>query len=772
MVKVERFAVIGAVFMASVDATSMKCGTTQATPLGAPMNECNPAYGGEIDPTCMPAVAITDTEGCEQATGSAMDEIVGSLTGTSADGTRSLRRMEDASNSDVADLESYFGESLELDFTTLKEQYSSASAPTTPWPGSYWPTYQDGINVIWKSGDVSASEKYANAFGLDPTDFKNKISVKTGIDSRSNSTQCTADTDCTSRNDGSVCAKRKEAESGYCIPTWYGICHAWSPAALLEAEPLCDVVKNNQTFHVLDIKALITDVYDGSSISTVFTGARFNGPDSPEDMDTYGRYTSAPRRDLGPGFFHIAIANILGKHKQSFILDVTAGSQVWNQPVRSYQVQTMELVDADEASQKYFGVSPYPFNSEMVYLAYVKTTVSWIVEAYADGPLVSSGQVDAYTVSDDYLYVLELDANYAVIGGEWVEGSKTDHPDFLWFPTAKPDASTVTSTGLSYAHVQELLELSLACGSSGSTSENASASTSTSASTSSSSNGSTSTSTSASSSGSTSSSASRSNNESTSASNTYSTSASTSASNSGSTGRSTSSSTSGSTSSSASSSTSSASASTGTSEAVSASTNSSASGSQTTSSSGYTSSGSTSSGSASSNSAASGSTGTEAPLTAYSGSGTNENASAGSVSKSGEGSYAAWSASEDKSAAGQGSTPASGSAGTTDATSTYTSATGSTAEDTGASLPSGKDALILTPESTSSSTSTDEESTPATTTVYPTGIGYYTPPPTTDGQDLADVLNTTSPTDSSAPVTDAPSEGESPDTTAPVHRSC
>uniref|UniRef100_H3G522 Transglutaminase elicitor n=1 Tax=Phytophthora ramorum TaxID=164328 RepID=H3G522_PHYRM len=373
------------------------------------------------------------------------------------------RRLEDASNSDVLDLETFFGESLEVDFTTLKEQYAAAAAPTTPWPGSYWPTYQDSINVIWKSGEASASEKYALAFGHDPTDFKNKISANNGIDSRSSSTQCTADTDCTSRNDGSVCAKRKGATSGYCIPTWYGICHAWSPAALLEQEPKCDVVKNNQTFHVLDMKALITDIYDGSSISTIFTGARFNGPDTPVNEDAYGRYQSDSRRDLGAGFFHIAIANILGKHRQSFVLDVTAGSQVWNQPVRSYSVQTMELVDADQASQQYFGTAPYPFNDAMVYLAYVKTTVSWIVEAYADGPLVSTGKVDAYTVSDDYEYLLELDANYAVIGGEWVEGSKTDHPDFLWFPTAKPDASTVTSTGLSYAEVQELLELSVSC---------------------------------------------------------------------------------------------------------------------------------------------------------------------------------------------------------------------------------------------------------------------------------------------------------------------
>ncbi|KAF4320883.1 hypothetical protein BBO99_00005159 [Phytophthora kernoviae] len=368
--------------------------------------------------------------------------------------------MEDAANDDVSDLETYLGESLELNFTTLKEQYASAAAPVTPWPGSYWPTYQDGINVQWKVGEDSPSSKYAQAFGLDPTDFMNNISAKTGIDSQKSRTACSANADCTSLNDSSVCGKRADAATGYCIPTWYGICHAWAPAALLEEEPQCNVVKNGVTFHVMDIKALISDIYDGSSIKTVFTGARFNGPDTPADMDQYGRYMNPARRDLGAGFFHLAISNLLGKHNVSFVLDVTASSSVWNQPVRSYNVKTMELVDAGEASMKYFGTETYPFNSEMLNLAYVKTTVSWVVEAYADGPLVSTGKVDKYTVSDDYEYLLELDANYAIIGGEWVNGSRTDHPDFLWFATAKPDASSVTDTGLSYANVEELLKLS------------------------------------------------------------------------------------------------------------------------------------------------------------------------------------------------------------------------------------------------------------------------------------------------------------------------
>ncbi|KAF4045287.1 Transglutaminase elicitor [Phytophthora infestans] len=401
----------------------------------------------------------------------------------SAESTRKLRRMEDAPGSDISDLETYFDESLEVDFTTLKEKYSSAAAPKIPWPGSYWPAYQDSINVIWRTGEKSASAKYAEAFGLDPIDFMNKISAQNGVDAHSNNTKCAADTDCASLKDGSVCAIRKDAPSGYCIPTWYGICHAWAPAAMLEDEPKCDVVKNGQTFHVMDIKALVSDIYDGSAIPTVFTGARFNGPDTPVMMDEYGRYTSAARRDLGAGFFHLAITNIMGKHEQSFIIDVTAGAQVWNQPVRSYEVQKMELVDNAQASQQYFGTSVYPFNSEMVYLAYVNTTVTWVVEAYADGPLATADRVEPYTVTDYYEYLLELDADYAVIGGEWVERSKTDHPDFLWFPTAKPDESTVTKTGLSYANVKELLESSVACGGAENTSKTASIRASESAST-------------------------------------------------------------------------------------------------------------------------------------------------------------------------------------------------------------------------------------------------------------------------------------------------
>ncbi|KAL7999086.1 putative transglutaminase elicitor [Plasmopara halstedii] len=459
MVQIVAFSIVAtALAIERIQATSLECNAFMPTGTQLPLTDDHPAVMKDYNG----AVPVEMPDHCEP---SATENDLLRTDSTGGPGRR-LRRMEDATNSDVHDLEAYFGESLVLDFETLKEKYSSASAPTIPWPGSYWPTYQDSINVIWKTGDKSASEKYAEAYGLDPIEFQNKMSAINGVDAHADKTKCSTDTDCAGQNDGSLCAKRKGTSNGYCIPTWYGICHAWAPAAILENEPKCDVVKNGQTFHVMDIKALVTAVYDGSAIATVFTGARSNGPDTPVNTDAYGRYTNAARRDLGAGFFHLAITNIMGKHKQSFIIDITTGAQVWNQPVRSYRVQTMDLVDATQASQQYFGTNVYPFNDQMVHLAYVKTTVSWIVEAYADGPLVATQEVNTYTKSRDYEYLLELDANYAVIGGEWVGSSKTDHPDFLWFPTAKPDESTVTGAGLSYANVEELLELSVSCGAS------------------------------------------------------------------------------------------------------------------------------------------------------------------------------------------------------------------------------------------------------------------------------------------------------------------
>ncbi|DAZ96103.1 TPA: hypothetical protein N0F65_000651 [Lagenidium giganteum] len=369
------------------------------------------------------------------------------------------RRLELSTNGDIQRLEEHFGEKLERDVTKLAVE---GTWKPTPWPSSYWPVYQDSINYRWKKDEASPAEKYAKAFGLDVKEFMDKVSKNNGVDSQAGRRSCQEDSECTSLKDGSACAKREGQGRGYCIPQWFGVCHAWSPAALLEKEPRCPVEKNGVTFRPMDIKGLVTLVYDGADVPTVFTGARFNGPDdAPNNKDEFGRFRDAARRDLGPGYFHLAITNILSRFNTPFVVDVTAGAEVWNQPVRGFQVRDWEWMQPEEGARRYFDTDKYPFNNDATWLLYVKTNFRWIVESLDDGPLVETGAVDESTRDADHEYVLEIDDSLNVLGGEWVGKSKDEHPDFLWFPTKKPAADAVTSIGISYKEVSDLIEASV-----------------------------------------------------------------------------------------------------------------------------------------------------------------------------------------------------------------------------------------------------------------------------------------------------------------------
>ncbi|CAI5738422.1 unnamed protein product [Hyaloperonospora brassicae] len=371
------------------------------------------------------------------------------------------RKLE-ASTSDLQKLENHFQVPLEFNVKSLATR---AAYHVMPWPSSYWAMYLDSINYRWSSSNgPSATEKYATAFGVDPSAMVSKVSQSTGVISKTSSNaSCLTNEDCRIRGDGSVCARPGGETQGLCIPTWYGICHAWAPASLLEPEPNCAVEYNGVTFQPMDIKALITEVYDGAKVATVFTGARFFNPASAATFDTYGRFTDASRRDLGPGFMHVALANILGRFNASVVLDVSAGPEVWNQPVYGYEVLTeMELTPSDAAS-RYFGVPTYPFNRDAQRMMYVETKVSWMAETFENGGLVSSGRATTYVKGKTYKYLLELDEAYNILGGEWVGESKADHPDFLWIPKARPDLTAVTNIGLSYKNVRVLLDMATSC---------------------------------------------------------------------------------------------------------------------------------------------------------------------------------------------------------------------------------------------------------------------------------------------------------------------
>ena len=467
------------------------------------------------------------------------------------------------------DAPSLFSTSLNYKLADLPAE---GEAARIPWAGSYWPVYQDGLNHKWDTASDAPSTKYGKAFNV--TGVEDAVSRANGVDSQSHRTKCTTATAATAcKSDvGEECSFRAGKTDGYCIPTWFGICHAWAPAAIMVPEPKKPVTRNGVTFKVNDLKALASLVHEG--VETKFVSLRCNADDrvgadveNDVEFDVHGRPVQKECRDSNAGSFHVLVTNYLGVQRAAFVFDRTYDDEVWNQPLRGYKVTETRVVDFAEAHRLIgvsavggttqnlaaavakdawkhfdpiavvagtpfkvvmsgtgdgdlfvkFGAQPtadayecrpyadgsdetceltppagatqafisvngytaadvalvvtsggtqpagYAFNAKAKTLHYVKLDVSYIGESASetDGNLGST--IDRYTSTDRYEYVLEVDADGKIIGGEWVGASKRFHPDFAWLPVSVRNA-TVAGGKIKYADVKAMLDESIADG--------------------------------------------------------------------------------------------------------------------------------------------------------------------------------------------------------------------------------------------------------------------------------------------------------------------
>jgi hypothetical protein len=310
-------------------------------------------------------------------------------------------------------------------------------------------SFDDGLNKIQRTlyGNYSISEKYANAFGLNVRGFQDTVSKKSGVDAHSNRKVCSADSQCDPER-GIKCGIRNGKKTGYCIPHWFGVCHAQAPLKILELAPRCPVTMNNVTFYPEDIDALFSQFYDGFNLNPIFAGARYNGPKTPE-LDGYGRPKDPAHRDVNPGMYVLALTNMIGIQKRAILQDSDSGPEVWNSPIGTYNLTSLKRFTLEEGAQKFWNVTKYPFNSNAASLVYM--------------------------LNDFNGFVLELNSDDEIIGGEWLPQrtleplpgtnewqSKTTfrHPDFLWLPTSKPSIHSVSDIGIPYSHMAELLRKS------------------------------------------------------------------------------------------------------------------------------------------------------------------------------------------------------------------------------------------------------------------------------------------------------------------------
>ena len=355
-----------------------------------------------------------------------------------------------------------------LDKPVWANRHAYTEGENVMWSDTYWPTQRGSTNVRWQGASVkSPLEKYDEAFnnaaGCD------QPSSRCGADAKANwdtylgcagpaakwhaanfqgSRQMYDGLD--SDGDGSV-----DECDGDGIAGWWGLCHAWTPAAILEPEPQHAVTYNGVTFEVGDIKALIQTVYDSND--ALMLGGRCNAEEFPTGPNGE-REIPDECMDVNPGSLHVILTNFLGLNDQALAMDKTFGQEVWNQPIYSYEIEKQDEVDGARANACIGDEgTEYTRNDKAKKLYEVEVEVQYLVEGSASRQPLG---MNSYLSRETYHYILEVGSTGKVIGGTYCTDSLEDHPDFLWAPLKVSSSSWRRNPNVNYSKIQTLIELS------------------------------------------------------------------------------------------------------------------------------------------------------------------------------------------------------------------------------------------------------------------------------------------------------------------------
>jgi hypothetical protein len=221
--------------------------------------------------------------------------------------------------------------------------------------------------------------------------------------------------DIVAKTNGKVNKWEIDSTAAYANVGWAGHCNGLSASSIMMEEPVKAVVLDGVSFSVEDVKALLVEKWQGSGS---IVGDRCDKKNIT--YDSYGRIREAECRDLNPATFHLALTNFLGLSGKSLIADIDNTEAVWNYPIQTYQVVATQSLTQDQATWRIQkdAITTYSYNTSAVDFMYVKTSVTFL-------------GFDPRS----YEYILELDVKGNIIGGEWLDKSKREHPDFIWRPS-------------------------------------------------------------------------------------------------------------------------------------------------------------------------------------------------------------------------------------------------------------------------------------------------------------------------------------------------
>jgi hypothetical protein len=356
-----------------------------------------------------------------------------------------------------------------LDKPVWAARYPVKATDVPIWSETYWPTAEGSTNTRWVSRSTkSPLEKYDVAFnkaaGCEQPAIRCGAGAKAAWDTYFACAGPAAKWQSTmfqggrqmydgvdSDGDGAV----DECADNDGIAGWWGLCHSWTPASILEPEPQHAVTYNGVKFEVSDIKALIITLYDSNE--ALMLGGRCNAEEFTRGANGE-RDVPDECMDVNPGALHVILGNFLGLNDQALAMDRTYDSEVWNQPIYGYEVVKQAKITGSKANQCIGDTgTKYNRNPDAKTLYEVKTNVDYIVEG---SPSTSPMGMADYTSRDTYHYILELNTDGKIIGGTYCTDSAERHPDFLWAPLSVTVSSAGRNPNLQIAKVKTLIELS------------------------------------------------------------------------------------------------------------------------------------------------------------------------------------------------------------------------------------------------------------------------------------------------------------------------
>lgn len=366
---------------------------------------------------------------------------------------------------------------------------SSLTEGHTDWDvfaSTWWPQSKNGISWRWQPGagqdyndhtdtsDLSPSEKYDLMFYPGQESTVDAVSHCEYADYVEDPDNCEKIDHPELRVTGPTTQWELENQGVYQFvepENWWGHCNGW--ASYATTEPLGYPVRDINVrlddgrvtecepgtdgcieWRMADMEALMTELY--FSDKATFSGRRCNTRPDEMERDEFGRPTEVACRDLNPGSFHVAIVGMLGRGarslitndpdaKPAFVVDHNSDHEIWNFPIVAYDISSQEEVSAERANELIGATgADYEFNADAEKFMQVTLTYSMISDSVPPQELLRRADVrDLDPVEVELNYVLELDENDRIVGGEWIEdpvvswgpNNKDLHPDFIWMAT-------------------------------------------------------------------------------------------------------------------------------------------------------------------------------------------------------------------------------------------------------------------------------------------------------------------------------------------------